>query len=236
MHPDRKIGFAMGILLIGIVGALFFRNEPLTVDDVPRVRREKELNEHLRDRDVAVYLEDGARDSSSGTTAEPRWTLPELLKDLDARNAGVPLPVGMQGEPVVTSDQAKTEDGFHAPEDFRSVADSDFPPLFPESSQKPAVTIPTTTEPTGTEPTGTEPTGTEPPVSPPDSFPAETEFEEYVVRYGDTLSQIAEKFLGSQAKYRQIYEANKDRMKGPDHLQVGMSLRIPKQNHSDRVQ
>lgn len=227
MHPDRKIGFAMGILLIGIVGALFFRNEPLTVDDVPRVRREKELNEHLRERDVAVYLEDGVRDSSpSGTTNEPRWTLPELLKDLDARNAGVPLPVGMQGEPVVTSDPSETADGFHAPEDFRSVADSDFPPLFPETSSKPGVTVPATAEPVAAEPA----------VALPESFPAESEFEEYVVRYGDTLSQIAEKFLGSQAKYRQIYEANKDRMKGPDHLQVGMSLRIPKQNHADRVQ
>ena len=29
MQTDRKIGFAMGILLVGIVAALFFRNEPL---------------------------------------------------------------------------------------------------------------------------------------------------------------------------------------------------------------
>ena len=27
MHPDKKVGLALGILLIGIVGALFFRNE-----------------------------------------------------------------------------------------------------------------------------------------------------------------------------------------------------------------
>ena len=39
MHTDRKIGFAMGILLIGIVAALFFRNEPLVDTRVPTVRR-----------------------------------------------------------------------------------------------------------------------------------------------------------------------------------------------------
>lgn len=232
MHPDRKIGFAMGILLIGIVGALFFRNEPLTVDDVPKVRREKELNEHLRERDVAVYLEDGTTDSSlSSTSEEPRWTLPDLLKDLDARNAGVPLPVGMQGEPAAIPDSSKSSDGFHAPEEFRSVPDSDFPPLFPESASRPGDKTPQPTEPAATNPLVNDPA-----VSEPASFAAEGEFEEYVVRYGDTLSQIAEKFLGSQAKYRQIYEANKDRMKGPDHLQVGMSLRIPKQKQGDRVQ
>ena len=62
MHTDRKIGFAMGILLIGIVAALFFRNEPLLSTKVPSVRRERELNQRLRERDVAVYLNDKESD------------------------------------------------------------------------------------------------------------------------------------------------------------------------------
>lgn len=53
------------------------------------------------------------------------------------------------------------------------------------------------------------------------------EYEEYEVQYGDTLSGIAEQFLGSQGKYRRIYEINRDRMKSPDQLSVGMVLRIP---------
>ena len=62
MHTDRKIGFAMGILLIGIVAALFFRNEPLVDSSVPTVRRERELNQRLRERDVAVYMKDDTED------------------------------------------------------------------------------------------------------------------------------------------------------------------------------
>ena len=48
------------------------------------------------------------------------------------------------------------------------------------------------------------------------------------VKYGDTLSGIAEKMLGSQARYRDIYEANRDRMTSPDRLDVGKPLRIPR--------
>ena len=56
MHTDRKIGFAMGILLVGIVAALFFRNEPLLSTRVSGVRREQELNERLR---VPGWVDDG---------------------------------------------------------------------------------------------------------------------------------------------------------------------------------
>ena len=55
------------------------------------------------------------------------------------------------------------------------------------------------------------------------------DFEEYTVRYGDTLSQIAERFLGSQARFLDIYEINKDRLSAPDRLQIGKAIRIPKQ-------
>ena len=99
MHTDRKIGFAMGILLIGIVAALFFRNEPLVDSSVPTVRRERELNQRLRERDVAVYLKDDAEETqkpeSSDTEAktEPAWTLRDVLKNMDARNKTIPSPV-----------------------------------------------------------------------------------------------------------------------------------------------
>lgn len=229
MHPDRKIGFAMGILLIGIVGALFFRNEPLSVDDIPRVRREQELNNHLRERDVAVYVNDPAtvRDPDSAESQLP-WTLPDLVKDLDTRNSGVPLPVGMQ---TGTNPAPGTPDPSASASESASDANAkprtdDFPPLF---ADEPSVATDGNAKP------------------PQDSVaeknvPANAEnfipqdYDEYVVRYGDTLSQIAEKFLGSQGKYQQIYEANKDRMQAPDRLQVGMSLRIPRQPKGGNLQ
>jgi nucleoid-associated protein YgaU len=49
--------------------------------------------------------------------------------------------------------------------------------------------------------------------------------EEYVVQTGDTLSGIAERFLGSADQWQQIAQAND--IQNPDMLSVGMKLEIP---------
>jgi len=54
------------------------------------------------------------------------------------------------------------------------------------------------------------------------------EFDEYTVKYGDTLSGIAERTLGAQGRYSLIYDANRDRMSNPNQLVPGKVLRIPR--------
>lgn len=49
----------------------------------------------------------------------------------------------------------------------------------------------------------------------------------YTVKAGDTLWRLAQKFLGNGAKYMQIYNLNKDKIKNPDLIKVGWKLRIP---------
>ena len=44
---------------------------------------------------------------------------------------------------------------------------------------------------------------------------------------GDTLSKIAKEFYGDASLYTKIFEANQDRLKNPDLIQVGQKLRIP---------
>ena len=48
--------------------------------------------------------------------------------------------------------------------------------------------------------------------------------KEYEVVKGDSLSKIGKK-LG--VKWKEIYEANKDRIKDPDHIEPGWKLKIP---------
>jgi len=48
--------------------------------------------------------------------------------------------------------------------------------------------------------------------------------KEYVVVKGDSLSKIGKK-LG--VKWGDIYEANKDKIKNPDHIEPGWKLKIP---------
>ena len=268
MHTDRKIGFAMGILLIGIVAALFFRNEPLLSTRVPGVRRERELNDRLRERDVAVYLNDSIPDEpTTSIQNEQPWTLRDVLQKMDERNKTAPVPVGassmvadsvvdiadeeldgyrpkkrrITNEPTVTESTSGLRGVFHerAQSDANAREFGALPPLLPVEPSRPDIvklpSVPPTTVPTVPL---TEPGGSKDGISsdtPASDFQPPEVFEEYVVRYGDTLSGIAQRMLGSQKKFMEIYNANQDRMASPDRLDVGKPLRIPRVAESERT-
>lgn len=54
---------------------------------------------------------------------------------------------------------------------------------------------------------------------------AELSGEQYVVQSGDTLSGLAERFLGSSDRWKQIADANG--IQNPDMISVGQKLEIP---------
>jgi nucleoid-associated protein YgaU len=49
-------------------------------------------------------------------------------------------------------------------------------------------------------------------------------FQEYTVKSGDSLSKIASRY---DVTWKDIFEANKDRIKNPDLIQPGWKLKIP---------
>lgn len=51
--------------------------------------------------------------------------------------------------------------------------------------------------------------------------------QQYVVKPGDTLARLAEQFYSSASKWEKIYEANKEQVKNPNYIFVGMKLTIP---------
>ena len=51
--------------------------------------------------------------------------------------------------------------------------------------------------------------------------------KKYTVKAGDTLWSIAAKYLGSGAKYIQIYEANRNILSNPNIIKAGQELIIP---------
>ncbi len=51
----------------------------------------------------------------------------------------------------------------------------------------------------------------------------------YEVRSGDSLSKIAKRVYGDAGKWRQIFEANTDKLKDPDRIFPGQVLVIPPQ-------
>ena len=48
------------------------------------------------------------------------------------------------------------------------------------------------------------------------------------MKKGDSLWKIAKKYYGSGGKYTKIYNANKNQIKNPNLIRVGMKLKIPK--------
>ncbi len=46
---------------------------------------------------------------------------------------------------------------------------------------------------------------------------------------GDTLEILAERYLGSTDRYRELYEANRDILPSPQLLPIGVELKIPPQ-------
>ena len=59
------------------------------------------------------------------------------------------------------------------------------------------------------------------------SKPAGQSDQQYTVRTGDTLSKLAERFYNSTSKWEKIFEANKDTVKNPNYIYIGMKLVIP---------
>ena len=49
----------------------------------------------------------------------------------------------------------------------------------------------------------------------------------YTVQQGDSLYGISTKVYGTPRHYERIYEANRDRIKDPNTLQVGINLKMP---------
>ncbi|MBN2582862.1 MAG: LysM peptidoglycan-binding domain-containing protein [Planctomycetes bacterium] len=49
----------------------------------------------------------------------------------------------------------------------------------------------------------------------------------YTVQKKDTLYSLARRFYGNQARWKDIYNANRDKIRDPNQLRVGQELVIP---------
>jgi len=53
------------------------------------------------------------------------------------------------------------------------------------------------------------------------------QYEKYTVHKNDTLQKISQKFYGTTKRWKKIYEANQDSLKGPNKLRPGQVINIP---------
>jgi len=213
MQRDMKIGLALGLALVGIVGALFFRREPEVKKDVPPpLKSADELDRQIAERARPPYikgLEDFAdspapASPSAGTggktsSKNDAYEVPSFLnKEDEAANrellAGkVPaVPDPIQAAPAKDNASAAESGPAH---------NREWEPAR-SSGKKGSDTVRAT------------------PTSP-------AAGRTHVIRAGETLSSIAARYLGSSARYREIYEANRNVLKNADDLPDGVTIVIP---------
>lgn len=59
------------------------------------------------------------------------------------------------------------------------------------------------------------------------SAPATLSRQFYTVKAGDSLSKIAQQFYGNASDYMRIFDANKDKLRDPNRVEIGQQLVIP---------
>jgi LysM repeat protein len=231
MHRDKKVGLALAILLCSVVGAFFFR------DDAPHSNGPELKDGQRLDQEIAQGSRSGRHEpysaaEGSSRTAEGRRAdrsrpgfdqseLPDFLRDdstLGGSTAQRPRVNGSR-DPLSNGDRLGNP--------------SNFNPLTPLPDDAPAVPIPlhnSDWDIAANNGVGLRRSGTE--VAPATSALKRT----HVVADGETLSSIAGKYLGSQARYQEIFQANRDQLTSPNDLKIGMKLTIPDRNETRATQ
>ncbi|RNI29614.1 LysM peptidoglycan-binding domain-containing protein [Rufibacter immobilis] len=62
----------------------------------------------------------------------------------------------------------------------------------------------------------------------PAAAPQQPAYDTYTVKSGDSLSKIAKNFYGDAQQWHKIHQANLDKIKDPNLIDVGWQLKIPK--------
>ena len=240
MHPDKKVGLALGILLIGITGAFFFRNdapapaqETLTLSDPGALDRKASL------KPGAPYFPEPSSDNEEEKTdlaSVPESSASDVIPNLPQVG-----PTGHLGHPVEPINVAGNSDpGEHfadrmAPlptpgrdlDSLEDVLDQNA-----EARRNDDVASTSATAEVVVDGGLTSSTVDQSRQAPSNSEP---DFITHEVVAGDNLSRLAKKYLGSHSKYLTLYEANRDVLATPDDLSLGMKLKIPVKSSSRKA-
>lgn len=228
MNRDMKIGLSLGVLLVGIVGALFFRREPEKKDAVPpQLQDAGKLDQLIAEKPHGPYIT-APEDFAENTPAEaPRTTakksrpqaayeVPEFLtKDDEAAQRN-----------LLADGAATAPDPIQPPQGGRT-AGTPRPPA-PSHNQDWQTAGPPADRSVPTAPKS----DANQPGAPSRTTPMVAKGRQHVIQAGDTLSTLAIHYLGSSARFREIYEANRDVLRSPDDLREGTTIAIPDQQQN----
>ncbi len=185
MRRDQKVGLAFAILLIGIVTAMFFRNEPSEEDEIPVLQNPAEVDNQIAEKLWGPYLTGGVKTFDKVTGAVFDW----WRRNVRRCKASDVKPAQMETENLIVWDNVVVPIPKHNEVWIADAKRQPNPKLKPSN--------------------------------------AAAQQRRHRVKRGDTLSKLAKRYLGNPTQFIKIYEANRNVLKSPNDLQVGMSILIP---------
>lgn len=238
MHRDVKLGLSLGILLVGIVGALFLRREPekkeegppplQNAGDLDKLIAEKPNSPHLTG--VEEFTDDpapppskkeAAKKEAAKSKAQEAYKVPQFLSKEDEAaqrdlltNRPPTAPDPIQPNPAAKGQsKQETAAATPAPVPAHNRAWETAPAQGKSAQGKSAKNAATAMK----ADKAAESNGGE------GAAPVQT----HVIQAGDTLSGLASRYLGSGTRYREIYEANQNVLRSPNDLPEGVTITIP---------
>lgn len=260
MQRDKRIGLALAILLIGFATAFCFRPDMGDMLQSPQLENPQAIDSQMAEQSNVPYLTDleevvpdvvAEKNSDTNSlvsgkepnsTSETHWepfsfsedeTIDELLGDgsensenHDRRDVPYEPEDRLASSPLAAPDPITEESALEREEDdleityeeddedsvWKSVSDSNLADSDHEEDLL----------------SDSDSVFEELPVQ---NLKKNSNYSRiHVVQSGDMLSTISRKYLGSSARYKEIYEINRDILSSPHDLQVGMKLKIPPRN------
>ncbi len=210
MNRDMKVGLSLGVLLVGIVGALFLRREAAPKgDQPPALKGGAALDEKIAEQAHGPYItgpEDfldqpsaagDVKTPAAGESNNPSAANRSVPGHLTSREPGTPNPIQL---PASGNENAAVPSGPDHNRDWVAGTGGGLRKAAAGAKAGDAA--------------ATKPASS-------------TGSRTHVIEAGDTLSGLAQRYLGSSARFREIYDANRHVLRSADDLPEGTTINIP---------
>ncbi|MFQ5731318.1 MAG: LysM peptidoglycan-binding domain-containing protein [Planctomycetaceae bacterium] len=209
MHYDKRTSLALGILLVGVAAALFFRHESGVAEEtLPQLIDAKSVDDRIAEKPVRPYRPQTSHDAAGVKQPNTRNET-DFGFSFDGFSVDTAAGDGKRASGV--SDRVKSPQG----PTRRNGAKTAGPPPTPNPNAAWKV-VPGSQQVRFASRRPRESKRT-----------AATKTREYRVKSGDTLTGIAARLLGSSRMSGELLRVNRRLLKSPRDLRPGMTLQIP---------